>query len=104
MIFKRLEKQLDELQKQPNELGKQLDELLESLSKNSTVVDNLAQDKLKKAHIIMGYALATSRSAVMHGLNLYSAEWYVAQELFNQLETAEELVGEVIGKGGAGDE
>lgn len=104
MFFKRIEKKLDEIQKQPNELGKQLDELLESLRKNSIVVDNLAQDRLKKAHIILVYAIDTSRAAVFKGLDTYSAPYYVAREMFSQLRTVQKLIVEVIGEGGADDE
>lgn len=104
MFLKRIEKKLDEIQKQPNELGRQLDELLESLSKNSIVVDNLAQDRLKKAHIILGYAIDTSCDAVFKGLDTYTAPYYVAKEMFRQLRTVQKLIGEVIGKGGVDDE
>lgn len=111
MFFKRIEKKLDEIQKQPNDFEKQLselkwqlDELRESLRKNSTVVDNLAQDRLKKAHTIMSYAINTSYSAVLGGLDIYSASYCVTKEMFKQLKTAQKLIGEVIGEGGADDE
>lgn len=104
MLFKRIEKKLDEIQRQPNELERQLDELLESLSKNSAVVDSLAKDKLKKAHIIISYAIDTSRDAAFRGLDYGSAPYYVATEMFKQLRTAQKLIGEVIGEGGAKNE
>lgn len=111
MFFKRIEKKLDEIRRQPNdfekqlsELKRQLDELRESLSKNSIVVDNLAQDRLKKAHIIMGYALDTSWLAILADLSFESTAHTVATEMFKQLRTAQKLIGEVIGEGGADDE
>ena len=111
MLFKRIKKKLDEIQKQPNdfekqlsELNRKLDELRKSLSKNSTVVDNLAQDRLKKAHIIMGYALDTSRPVVITVLNYGNTAYIVATEMFKQLRTAQKLIREVLGEGGADDE
>lgn len=100
MLFKRIEKKLDEIQKQPNELGKQLDELLESLRKIQQWLDSLAKDRLKKAHIIMGYALDTSSYAVLDGLDYGSTSHSVTKEMFIQLRTAQKLIGEVIGGGG----
>lgn len=111
MFFKRIEKKLYEAQREPNnfekqlsELKWQLDELRESLSKNSIAVDNLANDRLKKAHIIMGYALDTSRLAVLVDLHYGSTAHTVATEMYKQLRIAQKLIGEAIGKGGADGE
>lgn len=112
MFLKRIEKKLDEIQRHPNDFEKQLselkwqlDELRESLRKNSIVVDNLAQDRLKKAHITMKYALDVSRTAVMLGIEpRYGTAYCVAEKMFEQLRAAQKLIGEVIGKGGVDNE
>lgn len=93
MFFKRIEKKLDELQKR--------------FDKVSAVADMNARDKLNKAYSAMETTidpLKTIVSCVKQNERESFISMRAAEKLLEQLSVAKELIGEVIGKGGADDE
>lgn len=93
MFFKRLEKQLEELQKR--------------LDKVSAVADMNTRDKLNKAYSVMETTLDPLKN-IVNCVKRNERESFIsmraAEELLEQLSTARKLIGEVIGEGGADDE
>lgn len=93
MFFKRLEKQLDELQK--------------TLNKVSDISDINTRDRLNNAYSIMETSLSSLETIILCEKRNEKGSFIsmcAAEKLLEKLFRAKELIGEVIGEGGESDE
>lgn len=93
MFFRRLEEQLDKLQK--------------NFDKVSIVSDVNTRDKLNKAYFTMETSLESLKT-IISCVKQNEGESFIsmcaAEKLLERLSISRKLIGEVIGEGGADDE
>lgn len=103
-IFCKSPKRTDSLDKEMCRLGKNLNRLHDGLIKNSETIEILVEYNLKEVYTIVKNTVNYSYKALLLSKDSTSTDWGELKENFEKLRTAQKLIGEVIGEGGADDE
>lgn len=94
----------DNLNKEMYSLGKNLNRLHDGLIKNSETIESLVEYNLKEVYSTMENTVNPLYKSLLLSKESTSAEWGELKENYEKLRTAQKIIGEVIGKGGADDE
>lgn len=100
-MFCKTPKKTDSLNKEMRRLGEGLNGLHDGLVKNSETIESLVKYNLKEISAITENTVNHLYKALLLSKESTSKEWGELTGNFEKLRTAQKLIGEVIGEGGA---